>query len=232
MRSGLLFGTLGLVAVGAVSVGVGACLPDPAGDYKDYLDRTAGETTPTPTPPVDAGPIDASLPTDAIQALYVGICLTALSGGEPNTALRFYTESTYTPDPSGGKLALKVTPLLGWANGQTVRPASISKSETRGATIDVAETPVATDGKFTGSLGTVILDAAANSVSGSTVVIEDTKLEGRFMGGDRFCAGLTGELINPYRFTFERDQNICLFVKVKEGDPVPSPAASEFVCPL
>lgn len=230
MRLGIALSTV------AVSALVFACIPNPKGDYEDYLDRTANE----PKSNGGGGQADASIdtkpPETAVEALYVGICVTALAARDPSQALRFYTETKFTPDPAGGgKITMAVTPLLGWdkANNQFTSPKTVSKSETRGATINVPDTPVAAgQGRFTANLGTVNLNGEANSVSGRDAVIEDTVLDGRFGAGDRFCTTLGGQLTIPYGFTFDPAQNTCIFAKVKEGDPLPTIPSEEFVCPL
>jgi hypothetical protein len=215
-----------------------ACLPDPSGDYDDFVKRTANITATTATAPAsDAAPFDSRPPDVAVEALYVGICVTVITGGDPNLALRFYTTSKYTPDSSGasnGKIDVTLTPMLGYdtAAKQPTKPASVSKSETRGDTITIPEATVAPSGRFTANVGTVNLVAAANSISGRDLTIEQVVLEGLFGSGDRFCTSLAGQLTKPYQLTFEPAQNTCIFQKVKEGDPLPTIPASDFVCKL
>jgi hypothetical protein len=232
MRFGLVLGTLGISALAAFV----ACIPNPQGDYDDYLERTKNETAPTNGGGESDASIDTRPPEEAVESLYVGICVTALAARDPNQALRFYTETKFVPDPAGGgKLTMNVAFLRGWdtANNTYTSPTSVSKSETRGATVVVTDAPVAAgDGRFTAVLGTVNLPGEANSVSGRDAVIEDTTLEGRFGGGDRFCSTLGGQLTVPYSFTFDPAANTCLFVKVNEGDPLPAIDSNEFVCAL
>lgn len=232
MRLGLALSTVAATGIALVA----ACIPDPKGDYDDYLERTASESKNSSSGGAVDASIDTKPPETAVDALYVGICVTALAARDPSQALRFYTETKFTPDPAGGgKITMAVTPLLGWdkVNNEFTQPKTVSKSETRGATINVADTPVAAgQGRFTANLGTVNLNGEANSVSGRDAVIEGTVLDGRFGGGDRFCTTLGGQLTIPYGFTFDPAQNTCIFVKAKEGDPLPTIASEEFVCPL
>ena len=213
-----------------------ACIPDPEGDYDDFKARTANLGPPEQAPTGDAS-FDSKPPETAVEALYVGICVTSLAAGDPEQALRFYTETKYTPDAAdaaSGKLAMTVTPMVGWdvAGNRYVSPATVRSprgAATRSRSSDVAVTG---DGRFTASLGTVHLAQEANSVSGRAAVIEGTTLDGRFSAGDRFCSTLGGLLTVPYQFTFDPKQNTCLFTKVKEGDPLPKIDSSEFVCSL
>lgn len=223
---------IGLVGVLASATNA-ACIPDPEGDYNDFKERTA-HLGAEPQPVADAS-FDSKPPETAVEALYVGICVTTLAARDPEQALRFYTETKYTPDaanPTTGKLSMTVTPMLGWdvAGKKYVSPATVSKSETRGAPITINDVPVAGGGRFTASLGTVNLAQEANSVSGREAVIEGTTLDGLFSAGDHFCSTLGGQLTVPYNFTFDPAQNTCIFTKVKEGDPLPKLQSSEFAC--
>jgi hypothetical protein len=231
LRGFALVVSLGAVGVIA-SASNAACIPDPAGDYEDFKERTAN--LPSGQPTSDAS-FDSKPPETAVEALYAGICVTALAAGDPEQALRFYAETKYAPDaanPSTGKLSLTVTPLVGWdiAGNKYVSPATVSKSETRGSPISVPDVPVTGGGRFTAVLGTVHLAAEANSISGRDSVIENTTLDGLYSAGDRFCATLGGLLTVPYGFTFDPKQNTCLFQKVKDGDPLPKIESREFAC--
>jgi hypothetical protein len=229
---------LGAALGSLLLVATQACLPDPKGDYEDFIARTAtfdagvlSEQT------SDSAPFDSKPPDTTVEALYVGICVTALAANDPNQALRFYTESQYTPDGPGaatGKVKLTITPMVGWdVNAkQPIVPATISKTETRGSAIDVAEFAVGADGRFTANLGTINLVKEANSISGRDAVIENSTLNGLYSAGDRFCSTLAGLLTKPYSFTFDPAQNTCLFQKVKEGDPTPKIPSGDFVCKL
>lgn len=215
-----------------------ACIPDPKGEYDDYVSRTKNfDGGATPAPNLDAS-IDTKPPDTATESLYVGICVTALANKDPSQALRFYTESKFTPDPGGGgKLTLTLTPMVGWdptvpPSGQFTQPKTVSKSETRGSGVTLQDIQVAAGaGRFTANLGTVNLPPEANSLSGRPAIIDNTTLDGRF-GDPEFCSTLGGQLKVPYEYTFNPADNTCLFVKVKEGDPLPTKTADQFVCPL
>jgi hypothetical protein len=224
---------LSIAGIGTVLVAAaGACIPDPKGEYEDYRERTAN-LGPTDTPPSDAAALDTKPPETATEALYVGICTTALAGKDPAQALRFYTKSKYTPEGTGGagKLTLTVKPLVGWQNGDYITPKSVSESETRGTAIPANDLTVAPGGRFTANLGTMNLPSDANSISGREAVINDTVIDGKFGTGE-FCATLGGHLVVPYEYDFVPKDNVCLFIEVKEGDPVPVRTADQFVCAL
>ena len=73
-RACLSVGFLGTVLV----AGGGACIPDPKGEYEDYQERTAN-LGPKDEPVGDAAVLDTKPPETATEALYVGICTTALA---------------------------------------------------------------------------------------------------------------------------------------------------------
>jgi len=232
-RACLSFATVGAVLV-AVATG---CLPDPKKEFEDYKERTAnlgpGESS-SSGGSADAS-IDTNPPDTATENLYVGICTTALAARDPNQALRFYTKGKFSPDGSGGgKLTLTIRPLVGWQNGDFVTPDKIhvSAADARGTDINVPDVPVAAGaGRFTANLGTMNLPSDANSISGREAVINNTVLDGRF-GDPEFCTTLGGHLIVPYEYDFVPKDNVCLFIKVNEGDLVPVRAQEQFVCPL
>jgi len=227
-------GSLGLVSL---ATGSSACIPDPKGDFQDFKDRTANlvSTAPTDTAPTDAAPIDSKPPETAVEGVYAGICVTALAAGDPEQALRFYTNTKYVPDsanPGIGKLTITVTPLVGWDVAQKIpiTPTVFNEAQKRGSPITIPDLTVNGTGRFTANLGTVNLAEEANSISGRAAVIENAILDGLFSAGDRFCSTLGGHLTIPYSFTFEPAQNTCLFQRVKEGDPFPKIPANEFTC--
>lgn len=217
---------LGTVLVAAA----GACIPDPEGEYEDYKERTAN-LGPTDPGPSDAAPLDTKPPETATEALYVGICTTALAAKDPAQALRFYTTTKYTPDAAGGKLTLTIKPLVGWANGDYITPKAVTQSETRGNEFSAPDLTIGADGRFTANLNTITVPADANSISGREAVIQNTVIDGRFAAKE-FCATLGGHLIVPYEYDFIPKDNVCLFIEVKDGDPVPTRAQGDFVCSL
>jgi len=229
---------LHLVAIGAVGGIVFACIPDPHGDYDDFLERTAGLTPDNTTP--EAGPIDAKPPEQAVEQLYVAVCVISLANRDPGQAFRFWTESKYVPDGPGaptGKLTLTLTTLKGWDHsknpptGQYYEPPVFTSAEKLGNPIVITETPVSDKGRFTANLGKVAVVGAANPISGKDAVIDGVILDGLF-GTDNFCSSFGGTLIEPYVADLPADKNTCLWTKVKDGDPFPKITKDKFVCPF
>ena len=221
-----------------------ACIPHPKSDYEDFLERTAHLK---PDAEVVDASFDARPPDEAEEGLYAGICVSTLAAKDPRQALRFYTQTQFTPGASEGSLTLTIVPLLGWdipAQGP-ISPETIARSEARCcpasppcnrsetdcAGYSSSEAAVASNGRFTAEFGTIQLPGEANSISGRAAVIEGVKLEGLFGAGERFCAGLGGQLTVPYGFTFDPRQNTCVFQKVNEGDPLPEIPEADYVCP-
>src|SRR5262245_27563220 len=89
-------------------VSVAACV-DPTADYKDYVKRTE----PFRMGAADSGPVDSTAPTMSVKGTYYLSCLPGLAFGDIEKLFRFYAESEFTPNMSGGggKLTLKLTPM-------------------------------------------------------------------------------------------------------------------------
>lgn len=208
------------VSAGLLATVVGACIPDPHGDYDRFVDDTADMRK---TANVDAGPIDAAAPVEAVEGLYYGACLASLAFGRIDRLLRFHTQTSFVPEGSGGKLKLTLIPL-------TVQADTVSLANTIGDPIITPESAVAADGAFTADLGTAGVPGEANPISGRPIVIEGTKLTGRFGSKDRFCAELDGQVTVPIRQTLNDPGDICLFLPLNEGDAIPTLTKEEFVC--
>ncbi len=178
-----------LIGVGVtLALGVGfvvACIPHPSEDYADFLERTADYRK---KPPVDdSGPVDAQAPTQAIEGVYYGSCLSALSVGDLNKVLRFYTEVRFVPGAGGGKLDIQFSPLKGvdFSSGQPVPspPAKVAKSETHGTPFGAKGADVSATGRFEVSFPNVIIDKNANPISGREISIDAVFFRGLFSAG-------------------------------------------------
>lgn len=256
-----------------------ACIPHPKEDYDEFIERTADARAPIPKE--EAGPVDSTAPTEAIEGLYFGSCLSSLSVGDLNKVLRFYTEVRFLPGATGGKLDIKFTPLKGVdlssGNPVPVPPDSVSKSQVFGDPFGVTGSDVTPAGRFRVSFPKVTIDKNANPISGRAIEIENVTFEGVFSatagpapvvdaggtdaqaaldadtdGGEagppapvdaapppvtpgarpRFCATLGGYVVQPIRQPLDNTTDFCVFVPVKEGDPVPVIKREEYKCVL
>ncbi len=178
--------TIGVGLLLATGLGIFvACIPHPKEDYDEFLERTADARA--PLPPVDSGPVDSTAPTEVIEGLYFGSCLSSLSLGDLNKVLRFYTQVKFQPGTAaspGGKLDIKYTPLKGvdLSSGNPVPtpPDSVSQGQTRGDPFGVLESPVTPQGRFKVAFAKIVLDKEANPISGRPIEIENVTFEGVF----------------------------------------------------
>jgi len=224
---------LGLLLASSGCALLVACglLPDPKGDYDDFVAKTEGERVVKDS---GAAP-DVKPPTDPIKALYIGTCITVLSNKSPLKVLRFYTDASYVPadNGTGGKLSLNLQPLRGWtsvpAPGSATPPKSVSKSEAIGTPIVITDTAVAATGVFSAPMGITNVEGDANAISGRPITLDPT-LTGTFGVGDKFCAGLAGRVTSPVEVDLEPTVNVCLFKKAVEGDPIPVYKLEDFDC--
>lgn len=273
-----------LIGVGVtLALGVGfvvACIPHPSEDYADFLERTADYRK---KPPVDdSGPADGQAPTQVVEGIYYGSCLSALSVGDLNKVLRFYAEVRFVPGTGGGKLDIQFTPLKGvdFSSGQPVPspPATVAKSETHGDSFGQKGADVSATGRFEVGFEKVVIDKNANPISGREILIDNVFFRGLFSAGAglpepevdaaapapdaapiadggappapadagptptpgdagsagnaRFCATLQGTVTVPIKQFLDPAENFCVFVPVKEGDPVPEVKREEYKCKL
>jgi len=221
--------SLGLLSLAAVS----GCLPNPKSDYEDFLDRTESYRTDPSKADADVAPVDAQAPKEAVKGLYYASCLSQLAFGDVRKLLRFYTLTEYTPnDQGGGTLNLNMTPMLGYdkVNDGPTAPDNFSLTFARGDAIPANGT-VDGAGIFTITLGTVNLVPEANPITGRQIKIENTILKGRFASStDAFCSTLQGQVTVPIQQPLTAEDNICLFVPLKDGDPLPVQVKADFVC--
>lgn len=229
-RSRRLLGCLGLLTAGlAVSW---ACIPHPEKDFEDYQDRIAS----FPKAQVEASVFEAAPPpTQAVDGIYYGACLSELAFGQPSKVFNFYTKTKFTPAENGNpaKLELSIQPLK-VENAQP--PATVSLAGAVGSPIPAPAAPVDSAGKYKLELGTVNVPGTANPISGSDVIIEVATLQGNF-AESRFCARLGGNVKKPEAAarTLDIEQNVCQFVPIKDGDARPELTAADFQaasCPL
>ena len=162
-----------------------ACIPHPKEDYDEFLERTGDARAPLPKE--DVGPVDSTAPTEAIEGLYYGSCLSSLSLGDLNKVLRFYTEVRFVPGTSGGKLDITFSPLKGVdlssGNPVPVPPDSVSRGQVRGDSFGAKESPVTGQGRFRVVFPKAVIDKDANPISGRPIEIENVAFEGVFSAG-------------------------------------------------
>lgn len=202
----------------ALSVLGFACIPHPDDDFSDFQKRVAN----LPKPVTDGATTfeAAPPPTDAVEGLYYGACMSELAFSDPNKIFNLFTHTKFTPSGAGGKLELSIGTLKiepGPKPPSTVGQAGVVGTPFAGSA------DVDAQGKFNMQLGTVGFPGAANPISGSDVVILNGSLQGRF-SAERFCARLGGHVEKPESATRDLNppDNICQFVPVKDGDKTPT----------
>lgn len=183
---------------------------------------------PAPAERPDSG---EGAPVTTVKATYVGACRPELTNN-PLKRLSFFTHTEFTSG-APGKLELTLRPLR---VVDLSPPPTVSSKDVVGSDIIAASTNVASDGRFQTKLGTVLVPGSAQPISGSDLEINGAFLDGRF-AESKFCARLGGQLVrpSPAARTLDPSNNICQFVRVDDGDPMPSFTAADFTpdaCPL
>lgn len=159
---------------------------------------------------------------------FVAICGFSLVSYDPTDTLRFYVESSFASD----KLTLAMTMLPGWDNdaGAPKAPSVVTRAEAVGATL--TSTSDVTSGAFTAKLGALDIPGVANPLNGADGHVEGLELDGQITAAAApFCANVAGELTTPLDFDLSQAGTMCLFIPVKDGDPLPDVQPSDFHCP-
>lgn len=224
-----------LLASAAVAAFV-ACIPNPKGDFEDFLEEVGPFLDDGAVP--EAGPVDSVAPTEAIEGLYYTACLSALSFGDLNKVLRFYTQTKFTPDAAGqgGTISIRLAPLKGW-NTETASaepPASVARSEIRGPEVVAENVAVDARGGFVANVGKVELEREANPISGRAITLENVVFKGFFGTNERFCTRLSANVTQPIQQPLTEAQNACIFIKATEGDALKAVTPAEYepaACP-
>ena len=223
MRSSLLLTPLFFLALACS--GTGSAIGD--GGLLEGGSDGAVELTPDGGTLTPDGGLDAAKPTQPVEGIYFGACLSRLAAGRVDRVFRFYTEVKYTPIAPDGKatLELRLTALeLGAGN---TAPPTVSKSATVGQTYAIPKASLSPGGVYAGPLGTMIIPGAANPISGREVIIEQATVPGRFTAA-KFCSQLTGHVVTPTDIVLEGPSNTCIYLPVKDGDPTPAIQLSDF----
>ncbi len=166
-------------AVAVATTVLGGC-PNPSGQYQDFLSSTADARSALPSSDATiAPPADARPPTELIEGTYQASCITVLSNDDVAKVLRFYADVKFVPESGGGKLTLKLQAFKGWDAAATNPkvPASFSRSETVGASINANDVKVV-GAQFNANLGLIDVLGEANSISGRPITIDPLILQG------------------------------------------------------
>jgi hypothetical protein len=220
-----------LFALGAGTLVAMGCIPHPSQDYADYLEASAGYRVSVTS---DAA-VDAKPPEMPVEQTYYVACLPALSAGDARKALRFYCESKFVPNGDGtGKLSLSLNPIaIRDATTGDLLPESSLKfvKDPANGFLNVTDSPVAKDARFTANFGTASVPKVANALSFRDIVIDGTIMKGSF--GANVCGGLAGQIVMPIMQDLGLpEDNICVFKPLKSGETMPSLAAGDYTCTL
>lgn len=208
-------GKLLLVAGGFV---LAACV-DPKGDYKTYVDRTRDLRG---APVVDSGEVEVgdADPAADFSGTFLASCLPAAAGGNASQSFLFYVETVVT---DGATLDIEITPILETAT-------TFAKSQTVG-TPQVAKGIPIVDGTWNAVIGDATVPGESQRIGPSPIVIRNYAYAGRTLSRDRLCAELSGEVISPIPIDFSPPGDPCIFVRLNEGDTLPTAneGGTEFV---
>jgi hypothetical protein len=230
MRARSVFAVCGCLAFSLVAPF--ACFNASNNDFADFQGRVAGFDSGLV---IEAATFEAAPPpTQAVQGTYYGACLSELAFRQVKKVFNLLTVTSFVPGGTGGSLTLSNHTLKLENAGP---PANVSVAGEVGDEIKQSlPATVDANGAYSADLGTVTFPGSANPISGSDVVISNTKLQGRFSAA-KFCARLGGHVDEPAAAarTLDPAQNICQFLPIKDGDPTPTFTLADFQpesCPV
>lgn len=217
-----------------------ACV-NPKGDYEDYIKRTESFRMGG----MEAGMVDTVAPTNSVKGTYYLACLPFLAFGNVDQQFRFYVDSEFTPNMSGGggKLTLKLTPMVirDMANCtpdcQLIANDKLTLKDEMKGILTVTDVTVDGTGKFTANFMTAMVDHLSNPISDRNITVNNTTVTGIFQalpdgGPSSYCGGLSGQVVMPIMQDLGQPaQNPCLFVPLNPGDKLPARMAADFTCP-
>lgn len=167
----------------AVTVLPGCPSPDVEGKYDGFLEETQDERDEAQNTRMDVGGQLADVTGTFLFALD-----TIVSPGLP---LQFIAEVTFTPEGSGGMLAMELQPLALNQGSQTEPRTPV------GDVISIPATPVDESGAFTiASLGELRVTGVANPITGGDIRA-DVSLDGNIFNENIFCGSAGGEVFEP-----------------------------------
>ncbi|MCC6648730.1 MAG: hypothetical protein IT374_24595 [Polyangiaceae bacterium] len=218
-----------LLAASVSVVAVSACV-DPEGRFDDYVSDTTARRGGGVAGAGGGAPSGCSTPDGAVPdptGDFLVSCVTNITGRNPKQPLRFAGKLAYTPDGGGaGLLSMTLTPILVSAG------APQTLADTVGASIVLPDAPVSTTCGFEAGVGKVTVAGAANSISGSEIVLEPARLMGSILSADRLCAELDGALTVPFEFDMNSPGDSCVFLRCEGGacPPLPELDLPDYAC--
>lgn len=149
------------------------------------------------------------------------------SGSSSDASLSTPVVEAGPPKAVVGTLSLSIAAMRGRVAGIRTPPTEVSESTKVGATI-MGTGAVASDGRYRVGLGELVIGEEGNAVQPRDVKLSEIFMDGRLSDSSKFCANLVGNLTLPVMATLTPALNVCVFLRVNEGDPLP--ANPEFVC--
>jgi hypothetical protein len=213
-------GAVSLVSLAAASAG--GCVT-PKSDYDDWLARTADARAGQAV--VDGGVFEGSLPEGGFDNTYFMACVSQIASSDITKATLFAAHVVYTPSAGGGgQFTFSNQPLNSYQHTPT------SLSDTAGPAATPVTVPVDADGKATIDFGPSTVPGADNAITGQDVLFAANATLNFIIGpGTSVCAGLTGNITQPFPVTLDLHKDVCVF-RPSTGD-IPTLAQTDVHCP-
>lgn len=224
--------SIAAIALASSLIALGLACVDPKGDYDTYIERTNGVRGVRP----DTGPVTefetGDVDINAGEATYFVSCLPQVFAGSPETSILLYSVVNTT----AGKFDFTNYPMKDNAT-------TFLKSETFGdATHGATSVAINSDNTFSVALpGIINIPGKSQRITDNDLQLSNVVFVGKILSTERWCAELNGAVVKPPT-DITPPGDFCIYVKLKEGDPLPTFtdtagkthvgfASSEYHCP-
>jgi hypothetical protein len=203
------------VLVGSFFLSASAGCIDPKDDYADFARRPLTEH--------DAGVADVEL-TDCDKLLtqdLSGSYYTSCRPRDVPSPFALATNVKVTPDADGGTATLDMsfTPL---------RTDAKTLNDTAGSLVTLPETKIDSTCAYTENIGTLTLEAAANSLM-RDLTATNVVLRGKLQTPTQSCGELDGQ-VDLIMLSLQGDGDICIFTRIIADAPFPVFMDSDYAC--
>jgi hypothetical protein len=207
-------GSLGVLA-GAFFLATSAGCINPKDDYADFAQR--------PLTQHEAGTADVEL-TDCELLLkqdLSGLYYTSCRPRDLPIPFALRSDVKITPDADGttATLDMSFTPL---------KTDAMHMTDTAGSLTMLPETKIDTKCAYTENIGTLTLDAAANSLM-RDLQATNVLLRGKLQTPTQSCGELDGD-VDLIKLSLQGDGDYCIFKRATEDGPLPVVDDSEYAC--
>ena len=210
----IAYGSLG-VLVGSFFLSASAGCISPKDDYADFARRPLTEHD-SGFADVEITPCETLLKEDLTGPYY-----TSCRPRDVPSPFSLATNIKVTPDADGrtATLDMSFTPL---------KTDAMTFNDTVGSLITLPETKIDSTCAYTENIGTLTLEAAANSLM-RDLTATNVVLRGKLQTPMQSCGELDGQ-VDLIMLSLKGDGDICIFLRTTADGPLPMVGSGDYAC--